>query len=79
MRRVWYLQKVKASGALGAGQGEAAAGGHKLVHLLQRETLSILHGDSHSPAVCALSRLSSFQDHLVLEIATVPDFRRRGE
>ena len=36
------------SGALGAGQGEAAAGGHKLVHLLQRETLSILHGDSHS-------------------------------
>ena len=36
---------------VGAAKAEAAAGGRKLLHLLQRETLSRLHRDSHSPAV----------------------------
>ena len=58
--------------ALGAGKAEAAAGGHKLAPLDQRETLSMLPGDSIHPK-CALSRLLSFQDHLVSE--TPPPFR----
>ena len=37
---------------VGAGKTETAAGGHKLAYLLQREMLSMLPGDSHSPAVC---------------------------
>ena len=63
---------------VGAGEGEAAAGGHKLAYLLQRETLSMLPGDSHSPAVCpdptavfsGSSRVGNtppFQDHLALD------------
>ena len=37
--------------AVGAAKAEAAAGGRKLLHLRQREMLSMLHRDSHSPAV----------------------------
>ena len=63
---------------VGAGKAETAGGGHKLPHLLQREMLSMLPGDSHSPAVCpdptavfsGSSRVGNtppFQDHLVLD------------
>ena len=62
----------------GAQEGEAAAGRHELAHLGQRETLCILHGDSHSPAVCphpsavfsessCVGNTPPVQDHLVLD------------
>ena len=64
--------------APGAGKAEAAAGGHEFAHLDQRETLSMLHGDSHSPAVCPLpaavasgsscvGNTPPVQDHLALD------------
>ena len=64
--------------ALGAGKAEATAGSHKLAHLAQRETLCMLHGDSHSPAVCPLpaavvsgsscvGNTPPVQDHLALD------------
>ena len=61
-----------------AGEAEAGAGSDKLAHLAQRETLNILHGDSHSPAVCPLptavlsgssciGNTPPVQDHLALD------------
>ena len=65
-----------------AGEAEAGAGSDKLAHLAQRETLNILHGDSHSPAVCPSPDRRAFriilywkhspvQDHLALDNSTL--------
>ena len=58
--------------AVGAGEAEAAAGGHKLLHLLQCETLSMLHRDSHSPAVCPVPTASFSGSSCV---GNIPPFR----
>ena len=61
-----------------ARKAEPVAGGHKPPHLLQRETLSILHGDLHSPAMSpaptdassgssCIGNTPPFQDHLALD------------